>query len=95
MCVCVCQKVAMAQGRLSVVLNVEPARPCGVRHIFCQSLPLSVFFTFRVPCPALQAEAYYHDCGCQQWVNYFLHSGHLSIEGLKMSKSLKNFISIR
>ncbi|GAB4823051.1 hypothetical protein N2152v2_010097 [Parachlorella kessleri] len=42
-----------------------------------------------------QAEAYYHECGCQQWVNYFLHSGHLSIEGLKMSKSLKNFISIR
>ncbi|MEW5310069.1 MAG: hypothetical protein WDW38_001900 [Sanguina aurantia] len=33
--------------------------------------------------------------GCQQWVNYFLHAGHLSIEGLKMSKSLKNFISIK
>lgn len=30
-----------------------------------------------------------------QWVNYFLHSGHLSIEGLKMSKALKNFITIR
>lgn len=30
-----------------------------------------------------------------QWVNYFLHTGHLSISGLKMSKSLKNFISIR
>lgn len=29
-----------------------------------------------------------------QWVNYFLHSGHLHIEGHKMSKSLKNFISI-
>ena len=44
-----------------------------------------------------QAEAYYHgDCGCNsQWVNYFLHSGHLSIDGLKMSKSLKNFITIR
>lgn len=28
-------------------------------------------------------------------VNYFLHSGHLGIEGLKMSKSLKNFITIR
>ncbi|PRW33977.1 Cysteinyl-tRNA synthetase isoform C [Chlorella sorokiniana] len=42
-----------------------------------------------------QAEAYYHACGCQQWVNYFLHSGHLGIEGLKMSKSLKNFITIR
>lgn len=42
-----------------------------------------------------QAEAYYHDCGCHQWVDYFLHTGHLNIEGLKMSKSLKNFITIR
>ena len=33
--------------------------------------------------------------GCQQWVNYFVHSGHLHIKGFKMSKSLKNFISIR
>lgn len=32
--------------------------------------------------------------GVKQWVNYFLHTGHLHIEGLKMSKSLKNFISI-
>nr|XP_018264033.1 cysteine-tRNA ligase [Kwoniella dejecticola CBS 10117]OBR86191.1 cysteine-tRNA ligase [Kwoniella dejecticola CBS 10117] len=38
-----------------------------------------------------QSEAYH---GCQQWVNYFLHTGHLHIEGLKMSKSLKNFITI-
>ncbi|KAL1411223.1 cysteinyl-tRNA synthetase [Vanrija albida] len=38
-----------------------------------------------------QSEAYH---GCRQWVNYFLHTGHLHIEGLKMSKSLKNFISI-
>ena len=38
-----------------------------------------------------QSEAY-HDC--RQWVNYFLHTGHLHIEGLKMSKSLKNFITI-
>lgn len=56
----------------------------------------------------LQAEAYYHGerlpsmgpaingaCDCHQWVNYFLHLGHLHIEGLKMSKSLKNFITIR
>lgn len=34
----------------------------------------------------------YHDC--RQWVNYFLHTGHLHIQGLKMSKSLKNFITI-
>ncbi|KAG5725595.1 Cysteinyl-tRNA synthetase, partial [Termitomyces sp. T112] len=38
-----------------------------------------------------QSEAY-HDCG--SWVNYFIHTGHLHIEGLKMSKSLKNFITI-
>ena len=30
-----------------------------------------------------------------QWVNYFLHAGHLHIEGMKMSKSLKNFITIK
>ncbi|KAJ1472044.1 tRNA synthetases class I (C) catalytic domain-containing protein, partial [Baffinella frigidus] len=39
-----------------------------------------------------QAEAYY---GHQQWVNYFLHSGHLYIGYQKMSKSLKNFFTIR
>ncbi|KIK09833.1 hypothetical protein K443DRAFT_671150 [Laccaria amethystina LaAM-08-1] len=38
-----------------------------------------------------QAEAYHN---CSPWVNYFLHTGHLHIEGLKMSKSLKNFITI-
>jgi len=31
----------------------------------------------------------------EQWVNYFLHTGHLHIEGQKMSKSLKNFITIQ
>jgi cysteinyl-tRNA synthetase len=33
--------------------------------------------------------------GCHQWVNYFVHAGHLHIEGFKMSKSLKNFITIQ
>lgn len=45
-----------------------------------------------------QSEAYWADhCdGHQhQWVNYFLHMGHLSISGSKMSKSLKNFTTIR
>ena len=42
-----------------------------------------------------QAEAYYQPHVCNQWVNYFLHTGHLHIEGLKMSKSLKNFVTIR
>eukprot|EP00658_Telonema_sp_P-2_P015885 TRINITY_DN16136_c0_g1_i9.p1 TRINITY_DN16136_c0_g1~~TRINITY_DN16136_c0_g1_i9.p1 ORF type:complete len:766 (+),score=243.74 TRINITY_DN16136_c0_g1_i9:62-2359(+) len=39
-----------------------------------------------------QSEACY---GCSQWVNYFLHAGRLNIDGLKMSKSLKNFTTIR
>jgi cysteinyl-tRNA synthetase len=39
-----------------------------------------------------QSEGYQ---GCKQWVNYWLHTGHLNIKGFKMSKSLKNFITIR
>jgi cysteinyl-tRNA synthetase len=39
-----------------------------------------------------QSEAFFDNA---QWVNYFLHTGHLHIDGLKMSKSLKNFITIR
>lgn len=39
-----------------------------------------------------QTEAYLNHKQC---VNYFLHTGHLNIDGLKMSKSLKNFITIR
>jgi cysteinyl-tRNA synthetase len=48
-----------------------------------------------------QSEAYWDDGCCgpneerHQWINYFLHMGHLSIQGSKMSKSLKNFVSIR
>ncbi|EEB20017.1 Cysteinyl-tRNA synthetase, putative [Pediculus humanus corporis] len=34
----------------------------------------------------------YHDC--DQWVNYWLHSGQLMIDDEKMSKSLNNFITI-
>lgn len=39
-----------------------------------------------------QSEAHFD---CKQWINYFLHTGHLHIEGQKMSKSLKNFITIQ
>lgn len=44
--------------------------------------------------PALPpcVQAYFeNDC----WVRYFLHTGHLTISGCKMSKSLKNFITIK
>jgi len=33
--------------------------------------------------------------GNDDWVRYFLHSGHLTIAGCKMSKSLKNFVTIK
>lgn len=39
-----------------------------------------------------QSEAYYN---CDNWVNNFWHAGHLHIHGKKMSKSLKNFITIK
>ncbi|OJD33380.1 cysteinyl-trna synthetase [Diplodia corticola] len=46
-----------------------------------------------------QSEAFWaeckHDHQSHQWINYFLHMGHLSISGSKMSKSLKNFTTIR
>ncbi|RKU47915.1 hypothetical protein DL546_009241 [Coniochaeta pulveracea] len=43
-----------------------------------------------------QSEAYWTSSNAPvQWINYFLHMGHLSIAGLKMSKSLKNFTTVR
>jgi cysteinyl-tRNA synthetase len=44
-----------------------------------------------------QSEAYFceHGHGPHLWVNYFFHMGHLSIAGSKMSKSLKNFQTIK
>jgi len=38
-----------------------------------------------------QTEGFYDN---HQWINYFLHTGHLNIEGLKMAKRLKNFKKI-
>lgn len=38
-----------------------------------------------------QCQGYFQE----NWVKYFLHTGHLNINGLKMSKSLKNFLTIK
>ncbi|KAK9820845.1 hypothetical protein WJX81_007120 [Elliptochloris bilobata] len=46
-------------------------------------------------CNGGAAAAAAEGAGGGRWVNFWLHSGHLSIEGLKMSKALKNFITIR
>ncbi|KAE9026088.1 Cysteine--tRNA ligase [Phytophthora rubi] len=46
-----------------------------------------------------QCEAHNHEqhqCGRdEEWCKHFVHFGHLYIRGRKMSKSLKNFISVR
>ncbi|KAF3833071.1 hypothetical protein F7725_026736 [Dissostichus mawsoni] len=39
-----------------------------------------------------QSEAFFEN---DHWVRYFLHTGHLTIAGCKMSKSLKKFITIK
>ncbi|KAM9366087.1 cysteine--tRNA ligase, cytoplasmic [Symphorus nematophorus] len=39
-----------------------------------------------------QSEAFFDN---DYWVRYFLHTGHLTIADCKMSKSLKNFITIK
>lgn len=42
-----------------------------------------------------QSEACNNHNHFNQWTNYFIHFGHLNIDGLKMSKSLKNFLTIK
>jgi cysteinyl-tRNA synthetase len=39
-----------------------------------------------------QSEAY---LGVGAWIPHWVHTGHLHIDGLKMSKSLKNFVTVR
>lgn len=42
-----------------------------------------------------QAQAYYANAPTVEWVGHWVHTGHVHIQGRKMSKSLKNFITIR
>jgi len=60
---------------------------CFFAVVSVVSVSVGVFFTL---CDSFQA---YFDN--DHWVRYFLHSGHLTISGCKMSKSLKNFITIK
>jgi cysteinyl-tRNA synthetase len=41
-----------------------------------------------------QVSAHYGLKAKGQWPRYFVHTGHLHIRGRKMSKSLKNFITV-
>ncbi|CAM9432383.1 unnamed protein product [Chrysoparadoxa australica] len=40
------------------------------------------------------AQSECHNCS-RGWCRYWLHTGHLHIDGFKMSKSLKNFVTVR
>jgi cysteinyl-tRNA synthetase len=74
-------------------------------HIECSAMAASLFrkYPIDIHCGGVdlrfphhdneiaQSEAYYK---CDNWINHFWHTGHLHIEGKKMSKSLKNFITI-
>ncbi|ESL07604.1 cysteinyl-tRNA synthetase [Trypanosoma rangeli SC58] len=74
-------------------------------HIECSVMASDILGTnMDVHSGGLDLKFPHHDNECaqseachmqHQWVNYFLHCGHLHIKGLKMSKSLKNFITIR
>ncbi|XP_072375053.1 cysteine--tRNA ligase, cytoplasmic isoform X1 [Scyliorhinus torazame] len=74
-------------------------------HIECSAMAASILgesmdihgggFDLRFPHhdnELAQSEAYFEN---DHWVRYFLHTGHLTIAGCKMSKSLKNFITIK
>lgn len=81
-----------------------PGRPGW--HIECSAMAHSIFKTSQIDIHSggldlrfphhdneiAQSEAYY---GCDQWVNNWWHTGKLFIDGLKMSKSLKNYITIQ
>lgn len=42
----------------------------------------------------LQSDARFYPDHNDTWVRNFMHTGHLNIKGLKMSRSLKNFVTI-
>lgn len=78
-----------------------PGRPGW--HIECSAMSTAIFgSTLDIHAGGIDLAFPHHEneiAQCQghsghSWVNYFLHTGHLNINGLKMSKSLKNFLTI-
>ena len=75
-------------------------------HIECSAMAASIFKKYPIDIHTggvdlrfphhdneiAQSEAYYK---CDNWINNFWHTGHLHIQGKKMSKSLKNFLTIK
>lgn len=72
-------------------------------HIECSAMSSSIFGSkLDIHAGGIDLAFPHHEneiAQCQgvfgmKWVNYFLHTGHLNISGRKMSKSLKNFLTI-
>ncbi|KAL9922789.1 cysteine--tRNA ligase, cytoplasmic isoform 1-T2 [Glossina fuscipes fuscipes] len=74
-------------------------------HIECSAMASDVFGPkFDIHTGGVDLKFPHHDNELAQseaafdsseWVKYFLHTGHLTIAGCKMSKSLKNFVTIQ
>ncbi|EDW74680.1 uncharacterized protein Dwil_GK15775 [Drosophila willistoni] len=74
-------------------------------HIECSAMASDVFGSqFDIHTGGVDLKFPHHDNELAQseaafneaeWVKYFLHTGHLTIAGCKMSKSLKNFVTIQ
>ncbi|KAH8252904.1 hypothetical protein KR032_002544 [Drosophila birchii] len=74
-------------------------------HIECSAMASDIFGpTFDIHTGGVDLKFPHHDNELAQseaafneaeWVKYFLHTGHLTIAGCKMSKSLKNFVTIQ
>jgi cysteinyl-tRNA synthetase len=91
-------------GRFSTVHSVRPGW-----SIECSAMASSIFgHNFDIHLGGIDLKlCYHHHNEMQQsnarykindsdpdWVNHFMHMGHLGIDGLKMSRSLKNFITV-
>lgn len=76
-------------------------------HIECSAMASSIFgnkidihtggidLKFPHHCnEVLQSDAKFHINTEDTWVSHFMHLGHLNIQGLKMGRSLKNFITV-
>ncbi|EDW61126.1 cysteine--tRNA ligase, cytoplasmic [Drosophila virilis] len=74
-------------------------------HIECSAMASDIFGSiFDIHTGGVDLKFPHHDnelaqseaaFGESEWVKYFLHTGHLTIAGCKMSKSLKNFVTIQ
>lgn len=76
----------------------DPRNPLNPRYALAASGPFDIHSggcDLKFPHHENEVAQSQAALGVRQWVNYWLHSGHLNIDGQKMSKSLKNFLKIK